>query len=117
MTSGLLDGQFVVAFEDKPLRSGSDRDFNDAIFAIGLLDDGDGLLTAPGASISTAPLPIWRPCSPRADAIRPRRRATSEALPARRRMSAWRVGGHHHGTWLCFRAVLKGSAPADSPCR
>ncbi len=33
VTSGLLDGAFTVAFEDKPL-NGSDRDFNDALFTV-----------------------------------------------------------------------------------
>ena len=45
VTSGLLDGLFTVAFEDKPLAQ-SDRDFNDAIFAIDLLDSGDDLFAA-----------------------------------------------------------------------
>jgi hypothetical protein len=34
VTSGLYDGAFTVAFEDKPLGGGSDRDFNDALFAV-----------------------------------------------------------------------------------
>lgn len=34
VTSGLLDGAFTVAFEDKPLGANSDRDFNDALFAV-----------------------------------------------------------------------------------
>jgi len=48
VTSGLLDGEHVVAFERIPLTRASDRDFNDALFAIDLLDDDnlDGLLAA-----------------------------------------------------------------------
>ena len=35
VTSGLLDGSFTVAFEDKPLNLfGSDHDFNDALFSV-----------------------------------------------------------------------------------
>lgn len=34
VTSGSDDGRFIVAFEDKPLNGGSDRDFNDALFAV-----------------------------------------------------------------------------------
>ena len=34
VTSGLLDGAFTVAFEDKPLSQNSDRDFNDALFSV-----------------------------------------------------------------------------------
>ena len=34
VTSGLLDSAFTVAFEDKPLSANSDRDFNDALFAV-----------------------------------------------------------------------------------
>jgi hypothetical protein len=47
VTSGLLGGVFGVAFEDKPLAE-SDRDFNDAIFAIDLFDE------APVAATSSA---------------------------------------------------------------
>lgn len=58
VTSGLLDGAFVVAFEDKPLATG-DRDFNDALFAVDLLDDGTDLFTGvasgPAALIASAP--------------------------------------------------------------
>ena len=38
VTSGLLNGAFTVAFEDKPLSQNSDRDFNDALIAIEPLD-------------------------------------------------------------------------------
>ncbi len=35
VTSGLLDGSFTVAFEDKPLQlASSDHDFNDALFSV-----------------------------------------------------------------------------------
>jgi len=47
VTSGILDGAFVVAFEDKPLAA-SDRDFNDALFAIDLRSDG---VAGAGASL------------------------------------------------------------------
>lgn len=50
VTSGLLDGLFTLAFEDKPLAD-SDRDFNDAIFAIDLLDASDELLVAGAAAL------------------------------------------------------------------
>lgn len=53
VTSGLPDGQFVVAFEDNPLAQ-SDRDFNDAIFAIDLLDSGDDLVAAAAAAAADA---------------------------------------------------------------
>jgi hypothetical protein len=53
--SGLLDGKFVVAFEDQPF-SASDKDFNDAIFAVNLLDSGDDLFAAAaGAGVATVP--------------------------------------------------------------
>jgi hypothetical protein len=46
VTSGLLDGAFTVAFEDKPLNSGSDRDFNDALFAVDVLEGGAAVVGA-----------------------------------------------------------------------
>ena len=57
VTSGTLDGLFTVAFEDKPLAA-SDRDFNDAIFAIDLLGADDTVVAAAappagGASLET----------------------------------------------------------------
>ncbi len=51
VTSGTLDGLFTVAFEDKPLAA-SDRDFNDALFAVDLLDAGDELFAV--AAVATA---------------------------------------------------------------
>lgn len=53
VTSGLLDGRFTVAFEDKPL-AGSDRDFNDAVFAIDLLDGGPDLVAGAPANAADA---------------------------------------------------------------
>ena len=50
--SGLLDGQFVIAFEDKPF-SASDKDFNDALFAIDLLDDAPALFAAQASGAET----------------------------------------------------------------
>ena len=55
VTSGTLDGLFTVAFEDKPLAE-SDRDFNDAIVAIDLLDAGDILFAGPAVA-ETAAMP------------------------------------------------------------
>lgn len=50
VTSGLLGGEFTVAFEDKPLNEGSDRDFNDALFVV---ETSEGE-QAPVASTQTA---------------------------------------------------------------
>ncbi len=49
VTSGTLDGLFTVAFEDKPLDE-SDRDFNDALFGIDLLDTAPEALTVAAAA-------------------------------------------------------------------
>ncbi len=53
VTSGTLDGLFTVAFEDKPLAA-SDRDFNDAIFAVQLLDATDDPFTVAVAADAAA---------------------------------------------------------------
>ena len=50
-TRALLDGAFTVAFEDQPLDDG-DRDFNDALFRVELLDAGAAGLPTAGATPS-----------------------------------------------------------------
>jgi hypothetical protein len=50
--SGLLDGQFTIAFEDQPLNFG-DRDFNDLLVAVELLDDALALFAAPASAAET----------------------------------------------------------------
>ncbi len=49
VTSGLLDGQFTVAFEDKPLSATNvDRDFNDALFAVDAANTAPPLVAQAG---------------------------------------------------------------------
>ncbi len=52
--SGLLDGEFTIAFEDKPVSQG-DRDFNDLLLAVALLDGGDGVPVAAEPAAFSAP--------------------------------------------------------------
>jgi hypothetical protein len=52
--SGLLDGEFTIAFEDQPLNFG-DRDFNDLLVAVELLDGGEGLPVAAEPPAVSAP--------------------------------------------------------------
>jgi hypothetical protein len=51
--SGLLDGDFTIAFEDVPFSS-SDKDFNDVLVAVDLLDDAPTLFAAPASGAETA---------------------------------------------------------------
>jgi hypothetical protein len=50
--SGLLDGEFTIAFEDQPLNFG-DRDFNDLLVAVELLDASPALFAAPASAGDT----------------------------------------------------------------
>jgi hypothetical protein len=46
VTSGLLNGEFTIAFEDVPLQDASDRDFNDALIGVAPLEAAQPALVA-----------------------------------------------------------------------
>lgn len=57
--SGLLDGGIVIAFEDTPFGA-SDKDFNDALFAVDLFEGGPALVRPEPASAGDGMLALAR---------------------------------------------------------